>query len=130
MTEQQILAHAETVDTAALEATEIAMLSKEGAEIAIDEAYAIQGASIARRVSRGDAIVGMKMGLTSRAKMEQVGVHEPIYGVLTSSMIVNDGGTVRIDELCHPRVEPEVAFVLKTDLHGPVTPVQALGAVA
>ncbi|MBC8144088.1 MAG: 4-oxalocrotonate decarboxylase, partial [bacterium] len=104
MNEQQILQHAETVDSAALNAVEIAMLSGDGREIAIDDAYAIQSASIARRVSRGDAVVGMKMGLTSRAKMEQVGVHEPIYGTLTSSMIVNDGGIVRISELCHPRV--------------------------
>ncbi|MBC8145671.1 MAG: fumarylacetoacetate hydrolase family protein, partial [bacterium] len=52
------------------------------------------------------------------------------YGVLTSSMIVNDGGTVRLSEMCHPRVEPEVAFILKKDLHGPVTPVQAMAAVS
>lgn len=129
MNEQQIDTYAATVDTAALNAKEIAMLSVDGVVIAIDDAYAIQSASIARRVARGDAIVGMKMGLTSRAKMEQVGVHEPIYGVLTGSMIVNDGGIVRLSELCHPRVEPEVAFVLKHDLHGPVTPVQALLAV-
>jgi 2-oxo-3-hexenedioate decarboxylase len=72
----------------------------------------------------------MKMGLTSRAKMEQMGVHEPIYGHLTSSMIVNDGGVIRLSELCHPRVEPEVAFIMKEDLRGPVTPAQALRAVA
>jgi 2-oxo-3-hexenedioate decarboxylase len=130
MNEAEILALAETVDTAAASATEIAMLTGDGREIAIDDAYAIQSASIARRLDRGERVVGMKMGLTSRAKMEQVGVHEPIYGILTSSMIVNDGGAIRMEELCHPRIEPEVAFVLKEDLHGPVTPVQALAAVA
>lgn len=130
MTEEQILRHAETVDVAAHTATAIPMLSRDGNAIAIDDAYAIQSASIDRRIARGDVIVGMKMGLTSRAKMEQVGVHEPIYGVLTATMIVNDGGTIRLDELCHPRVEPEIAFILDRDLHGPVTPVQALAAVS
>lgn len=129
MTDQELQRLAEVVDTAALTATEIAMLTGEGREIAIDDAYGIQSASIARRLERGERAVGMKMGLTSRAKMEQVGVHEPIYGVLTSSMIVNDGGIVRLEEHCHPRVEPEIAFILRTDLRGPVTPVQALAAV-
>jgi 2-oxo-3-hexenedioate decarboxylase len=45
-------------------------------------------------------------------------------------MIVNDGGTVRLEEHCHPRVEPEIAFILREDLRGPVTPVQALAAVS
>ena len=130
MTDQELQRLAETVDTAALTATEIAMLSGEGREIAIDDAYAIQSASIARRLERGERVVGMKMGLTSRAKMEQVGVHEPIYGILTSSMVVNDGGSIRLEEHCHPRIEPEIAFVLKDDLRGPVTPAQALLAVA
>lgn len=130
MTDQELQRLAGIVDTAAMTATEIAMLTGDGREIAIDDAYRIQSASIARRLERGERIVGMKMGLTSRAKMEQVGVHEPIYGILTSSMVVNDGGSIRLEEHCHPRVEPEVAFVLAEDLHGPVTPAQALRAVA
>jgi 2-oxo-3-hexenedioate decarboxylase len=130
MTTEEITRLAETVDAAAHTATEIAMLSGDGRTIAIDDAYAIQSESVSRRIERGERVVGMKMGLTSRAKMEQVGVHEPIYGILTSAMIVNDGGTVRLEEHCHPRVEPEIAFILKEDLHGPVTPVQALGAVS
>jgi 2-oxo-3-hexenedioate decarboxylase len=118
------------VDDAAMSATEIGMLSADEPALTIENAYLVQEASIARRIGRGERLVGMKMGLTSRAKMEQMGVHEPIYGRLTSSMILNDGGVLRLEGLCHPRVEPEVAFIMKRDLVGPVTPAQALDAVA
>jgi 2-oxo-3-hexenedioate decarboxylase len=119
---------AEIVDNAAMSGTEIVMLSASVPELTIESAYHVQEASIARRIARGERLVGMKMGLTSRAKMEQMGVHEPIYGRLTTSMILNDGGVLELNGLCHPRVEPEVAFILKRDLVGPVTPAQALDA--
>ena len=95
----------------------------------VDDAYAIQRAGIALRKIRRDALVGMKMGLTSRAKMVQMGVHEPIYGHLTQHMILDDGGVVQRAHHVHPRVEPEVAYLLARDLEGPVTAPQALAAV-
>jgi 2-oxo-3-hexenedioate decarboxylase len=106
------------------------MLTAGEPDLTIDNAYLVQEASIALRLARGERLVGMKMGLTSRAKMEQMGVHEPIYGRLTSSMILNDGAVLDLSGLCHPRIEPEVAFIMKRDLVGPVTPAQALDAVA
>lgn len=130
MTSDQIRELAEIVDGAAFHATEIGMLTLQYPELTLDDAYAIQDASVRRRMERGEMLVGMKLGLTSRAKMEQVGVHEPILGHLTTSMVVNDGGVISLGELCHPRAEPEVAFILAEDLYGPVTPAQALGAVA
>jgi len=130
MTSDRIEQLAEIVDHAAITCTEIGMLTADEPELTIANAYAVQEASIARRLERGERLVGLKMGLTSRAKMEQMGVHEPIYGRLTSSMVLSDGGRVKLDELCHPRVEPEVAFIMKDDLRGPVTPAQALDAVA
>jgi 2-oxo-3-hexenedioate decarboxylase len=130
MTSDRIQQLAEIVDNAAINLTEIGMLTADEPELTIERAYDVQGASIARRLGRGERLVGMKMGLTSRAKMEQMGVHEPIYGRLTSSMVLADGGTVRLAELVHPKIEPEVAFIMKRDLRGPVTPAQALDAVA
>jgi 2-oxo-3-hexenedioate decarboxylase len=97
--------------------------------LSIDDAYAVQRAGVALRRLRGDVLVGMKMGLTSRAKMQQMGVPVPIYGHLTRHMILEDGGTVQRSAHIHPRVEPEVAFLLGRDLEGPVTPAQALLAV-
>ena len=89
----------------------------------------MQRGSMSLRRLRGDDVIGMKMGLTSRAKMEQMGVHQPIYGHLTSSMRLDDGGVLSLSAGCHPRCEPEVAFLLGRELVGPVTPAEALLAV-
>ncbi len=117
------------LDTAASDASAVAQLTLDAPDLSLEDAYAIQRASIARREARGDTIVGMKMGLTSRAKMEQVGVHEPIYGHLTAKMKRSSGDALRMAEQIHPRIEPEIAFVLGKDLRGPVTALEALGAV-
>ncbi len=78
----------------------------------VDAAYAVQAALVQRRLDRGERIVGLKMGLTSKAKMAQVGVDEVIWGRLTDVMRVPDGGSVSVGDFIHPRVEPEVAFLL------------------
>ena len=119
---------AQILDRATLDVRAVTKLTA-SKEFTLDEAYAIQRAGIALRKLRGDDLVGMKMGLTSRAKMQQMGVAVPIYGHLTKSMILDDGGTVQRSAHIHPRVEPEVAFLLGRDLSGPVTPAQALLAV-
>jgi 2-oxo-3-hexenedioate decarboxylase len=121
-----IKALAERVDDAARNATEIPQLAE---PISLEDAYAIQKQSIGRRVARGERQVGIKMGFTSRAKMVQMGVHDMIWGRLTDAMIVEDGGTTSLRRYVHPRIEPEVAFLLKDKLAGTVTPLQALSAV-
>ncbi|MFP4597960.1 MAG: 2-keto-4-pentenoate hydratase [Persicimonas sp.] len=120
---------AEIVDSAAVAVTPITMLTAEEPDMTLEQAYDIQRASIARRLERGEELVGMKMGLTSKAKMEQVGVHSPIYGHLTGPMVAGDGDELDRDNYIHPRVEPEICFVLGRDLEGPTTPVEALDAV-
>lgn len=121
---------AEIVDAAAMDLKEIDMLTSSAGGLTIEQAYDVQEASLARRMARGERLVGMKMGLTSRAKMEQMGVHEPIYGRLTSAMIVNDGALIDLADYLHPRIEPEIAFIMGRDLAGPTTPAQALDAVS
>jgi 2-oxo-3-hexenedioate decarboxylase len=121
-------AFAARLDQATLEARAIVKLTSTK-PFSLAEAYAIQRAGIGLRKLRGDDLVGLKMGLTSRAKMMQMKVDVPIYGHLTRSMILDDGGTVIRAQHVHPRVEPEIAFLLKRDLEGPVTPAQALAAV-
>lgn len=116
------------LDEAVERATAIPMLTAEH-ELSLDDAYRVQRAGIALRKVRGEVLVGMKMGLTSRAKMEQMGVHAPIYGHLTSAMRCDDGGAFEKQAHCHPRVEPEVAFLLARDLEGPVSPAEAMLAV-
>ncbi len=129
MNPKRIQYFAEIVDAAAVAVTPITMLTAEEPDMTLEQAYDIQRASIARRIERGEELVGMKMGLTSKAKMEQVGVHSPIYGHLTDTMVAGSGAEIARGDYIHPRIEPEVCFVLGKDLQGPVTPAQALDAV-
>ena len=83
------------------------------------DAYAIQRMGIEQRMASGARLAGHKVGLTSRAMQEQFNVAEPDYGHLLSDMFVLEGMTIPANELCSPRAEPEVAFVLKHSLTGP-----------
>ncbi|MBL8645218.1 MAG: fumarylacetoacetate hydrolase family protein [Rhodospirillaceae bacterium] len=100
-----------------------------GEPISVGDAYAVQKTSIQKRLARGERIVGMKMGFTSRAKMIQMNVSDLICGRLTDAMMAEDGGAISFKKFVHPRVEPEVAFLLRKPLIGKVTPLQALDAV-
>jgi 2-oxo-3-hexenedioate decarboxylase len=119
---------ASRLDEAATDAKPIAQLSNE-VTLTLPEAYAVQALTVARRLSRGDSRVGMKMGFTSRAKMAQMGVHSMIWGRLTRGMVEEEGGVLKHARYIHPRVEPEVAFLLKKRLVGRVTGPEALSAV-
>jgi 2-keto-4-pentenoate hydratase len=81
-------------------------------------AYAVQRATYNAWVKAGRKPAGHKIGLTSKAVQEQLGVHEPDYGVLFSDMILGNGAHIGQRAVLQPRVEPEIAFVLKTDLIG------------
>lgn len=100
-----------------------------GAAMPLADAYAIQQASIGRRLQRGERRVGVKMGFTSRAKMQQMGLNDVIWGRLTSAMQIDEGGSAHFGRYVHPRVEPELAFVLKKPLDGTENAAQALAAV-
>ena len=123
-----ISALAATVDNAAHDATAIPQISEKTA-ITLDEGYAVQAAAFARRLARGEKQVGVKMGFTSRAKMIQMGIDDMIWGRLSSGMLVEDGGVIDLKRYVHPRVEPEIAFLLGAPLEGPVTATEALAAV-
>ncbi|MFZ2122531.1 2-oxo-3-hexenedioate decarboxylase, partial [Rhodoferax sp.] len=84
-----------------------------------DDAYAIQDEIRRRKLARGLRIAGLKAGLTSHAKMKQMGVSTPVFGFMTDDYAVPDGGECKVSELIHPKVEPEIAFVTKTELRGP-----------
>ncbi|GAA0409023.1 fumarylacetoacetate hydrolase family protein [Microbispora corallina] len=102
---------ADRLDEAAAKAAPIPRLAA-AAGVGPAAAYAVQEALVERRLARGERLVGLKMGLTSRAKMAQVGVDEVIWGRLTDGMRVDDGGLVDLGRYIHPRVEPEVAFLM------------------
>lgn len=117
------------LDSAQGERVAIEPLTAQYPGLHVADAYAIQGHLVDLWVARGDRIVGVKAGLTSQAKQQAMGVHEPIYGYLCESMVLAEGEPLPTGELIHPRAEPEIAFILKSDLQGPgVTPQQVLAA--
>lgn len=127
MTDLQALAIA--LDDAAANATEIGQLSLDHPALGVAGAYRIARASIERRIARGERIIGIKMGFTSRAKMAQMGVDDLIWGWLTDAMMLVDGGSVAASRFIHPRIEPELAVRLKAPLVGEVTALEAWAAV-
>jgi 2-oxo-3-hexenedioate decarboxylase len=118
---------AKIVTDAYFEAYEIEKLTDQQA-ISIPEAYLIQDEALKILFSRGDALVGWKMGLTSKAKMKQMGVDSPIYGALTRKMQIQDGAPFSLKGRIHPKIEPEIAFMIGEDLKGKPTEAQALAA--
>lgn len=97
--------------------TPISPLTNSYPDLTEDEAYRIQDALVA---ARGEAVVGYKLGFTSEAMREQMGISGPNHGRLTEDMRVEvDGGAVPLSALIKPRLEPEIALLLERDLSGP-----------
>lgn len=99
----------------------IAPLTEREASIEIDDAYHISLRMLRRREAEGEKVVGKKIGVTSRAVQDMLGVHQPDFGFLTDVMYVEAGSSVSLakHKLIQPRAEGEIAFMLKKDLHGP-----------
>ncbi|MEQ9451703.1 MAG: 2-oxo-hepta-3-ene-1,7-dioic acid hydratase [Pseudomonadales bacterium] len=87
-------------------------------DITLDEAYAIQKSIVDRKLADGQRLVGYKIGYTSRAMQKALNISEPDFGVLLDSMVFADGGEIEVDRFCDPRIEAELAFVLKDRLEG------------
>ncbi|WP_110917297.1 fumarylacetoacetate hydrolase family protein [Mycolicibacterium holsaticum] len=87
----------------------------------VDGAYGVQDELVRRRVGDGAVIVGRKIGLTSAAVQQQLGVDQPDFGFLTVDMDVSDAAMIPSHRLLQPKVEAEIAFMLKADLDGDVS---------
>lgn len=112
----QLAAHLEDCQ---LRAQDTPKITEAHPELDWDEAYAIQDRILARKLARGARVVGYKAGLTSHAKMKQMGVTEPVFGFLVDEFVVPEGGEVKVSELIHPKVEPEICFITRSELRGP-----------
>jgi len=93
----------------------------------VDDAYAIQLENVRRVTAQGHVISGKKIGLTSPGIQQQLGVNEPDYGHLFAAMECRDG-VVPTGQLIQPKIEAELAFVLKADLSGGRVTVQDVRA--
>ncbi|MFJ8235452.1 2-keto-4-pentenoate hydratase [Ureibacillus sp. NPDC094379] len=98
-------------------AVEMDKISTRYSYITSEDAYKIQEINMEKELQEGDQFVGWKMGLTSFAKQQSVGVNQPIYGRLLKSMemVHNE---LSLKGLIHPRVEPEFAFLINKKLEG------------
>ena len=114
-----IAALAEHLESCQLQVRDTPKITDEHPDMDWDDAYAIQAELLRRKTSRGRKLAGLKAGLTSHAKMKQMGVTSPVFGFMTDDYLVADGGEVKCSELIHPKVEPEIAFVTKRALKGP-----------
>lgn len=97
----------------------IAPLTDTYTSMTIADGYKIQQQLIARRLDAGEHIIGKKVGVTSQAVMAMLKVDQPDFGQLTDRMVVNQGDSIDISTMIQPKVEGEIAFVLKHDLSGP-----------
>ena len=107
----------------------IESLSQRYPTITNEDAYQIQLAGLQLREAAGHKVVGRKIGLTSKAMQTALGVFEPDYGYITDQMMVFEGDGLDMRQLIAPKVEAEIAFILKSDIVGPgVTVAQVLQA--
>ncbi|MFB3163995.1 2-keto-4-pentenoate hydratase [Neobacillus sp. 179-J 1A1 HS] len=97
----------------------IAPFTSSTEEITVEDAYNIQLFQIRQKVAKGAVVVGKKIGLTSKAMQEMLNVSEPDYGHLLDSMMYEEGEKISLHKYIQPRIEFEIAFVLKKDLKGP-----------
>ncbi len=94
-------------------------ISQKYTDLSYDDAYAIQRRTTEIKVGLGAVIVGRKIGLTSKAMQEQAKISEPDYGVIFHNCVFREGQLLLIKRVVWPRIEPEIAFLLKNDLKGP-----------
>jgi 2-keto-4-pentenoate hydratase len=107
----------------------IAPLTEKHPDLTSEEAYYIQLEWVKLKLQEGARITGKKIGLTSKAMQTMLGVNEPDYGHLFDYMMISDNESFKTEELLQPRIEAEVAFILKEDLKGPgVTVADVLAA--
>ena len=110
---------AQRLDDAERSKSLITAFTREYPDLTIEDAYAIQRAWTKLQLSRGRIVRGHKIGLTSKAMQNAVGISEPDYGVLFADMFYPDASPIPFDRFHAPRIEVELAFVLKTPLKGP-----------
>lgn len=119
MDDRTILSLGDALFDAFVARTTIEPLTRRHPDITLDDAYGIQKRFIERRQQAGETIVGKKIGVTSKAVQDYLGVYQPDFGQLTSGMALGDGEGIDLATLIQPKAEAELAFVLKRDLIGP-----------
>ena len=119
MDQQQITQLGDELYEALTAGKTVSPLTSRGFDISIEDAYHIQQRMLARRIEKGEKVVGKKIGVTSKAVMNMLGVGQPDFGYLLDGMVYNEGESIPMDTLIQPKAEGEIAFLLNKDLMGP-----------
>ena len=119
MDQQQITQLGDELYAALTAGKTLSPLTSRGFDITIEDAYHIQQRMLARRIEKGEKVVGKKIGVTSKAVMNMLGVGQPDFGYLLDGMVYNEGESIPMDTLIQPKAEGEIAFLLNKDLMGP-----------
>jgi len=104
---------------ALVDAKTVKPLTDRHPDITMEDAYKIQQQLMKLRLKAGERVIGKKIGVTSKAVMNMLGVYQPDFGYLTDGMVYNEGQAIPMSRLIQPKAEGEIAFVLKKTLKGP-----------
>lgn len=118
LSESEIEAAAKALFEAEQSGQQIGLLSRRHPELDMDGAYAIQQALVRRKLDTGRTIIGWKIGLTSKAMQQALGIDIPDSGVLFDDMAMANGAVIPKGRFIQPRIEAEIAFVMKARLAG------------
>ena len=120
MLDQNLISElAQRLDAAERSNAQVRQFSLDHPGITIEDAYAIQRAWVDLKLASGRRTKGHKIGLTSKAMQRSSNITEPDYGVLLDDMFFADGSDIPMSRFIVPRVEVELAFILKDRLEGP-----------
>jgi 2-oxo-hept-3-ene-1,7-dioate hydratase len=119
LTQDDIRAEAKALDEAERNRKQIGLISLRHPDATMDDAYAIQDAWVLEKIACGREVIGWKIGLTSKAMQYALNIATPDSGVLFDDMLFEDGATIPADRFIQPRIEAEIAFVMKAPLEGP-----------
>jgi 2-oxo-hept-3-ene-1,7-dioate hydratase len=128
VTPEQVTAAGDSLYLAEQSRQQRGLLSAEHPTATMDDAYAVQRAFVDRKLTEGRKIIGWKIGLTSRAMQQQLNITTPDSGVLFDDMAFATGCAIPANRFIAPRIEAEIAFVMKAPLNGDVTRDQVLDA--
>ncbi|MDJ0626997.1 MAG: 2-oxo-hepta-3-ene-1,7-dioic acid hydratase [Rhodobacter sp.] len=107
---------------------QIGLLTLDHPGMDMGDAYAVQADFCARKEAAGARRIGWKIGLTSKAMQDALGIDTPDSGLLYDDMRFETGGTVPAGRFIQPRIEAEIAFVMRKGLQGPITRAEVIGA--
>ena len=119
ISDEQLASLAAELEAAEQSGQQIGPFSERFPGMTLADAYAVQRAWVALKVQAGRRVLGHKIGLTSRAMQMASQITEPDYGALLDDMFFEPNGDIDLSRFVAPKVEVELAFLLRDDLRGP-----------